>query len=477
MDKKEREILKIEEDFKDTIENELAKYQKENRNIKIKDIKFVGQINWKDNINGKSIYENVFIIEKEIKEIDKNGKERIIEQENYYLGDKCVGGTIGDNEIAYNEMFKNSEPNKMEAINKLLDRISEKEIEEKSLDSLRTKEMSEILTAHLGREVSKEEVEKKIEEMDESEIEELQEEKEEKKDKKEDDLSEKQTDKIKVNGIQKVDLNKLVDGKETLGRRLDLDQYDSLYVVYSEKVNEITAGTKINNTTYSLVGMTKEGETRILNDEFEMDKTVGNSASRETTKIRADNTATRDNKDVSIYTRKSNGMSIGCENNKGNIDMFLYQKTAEENENVGIQIETSKTPVIPIETREIMNRNKGIYKKEKVQNEVEEHDKKNCKIDNEKDFDGDENTFSHKHLSENEVNNYVTEIFNYENYEGEENIKEIFTEQEVKDKLLREIENVIEKEENIAIEEIVERVKEEMDKDAQNFEREHKIGQ
>ena len=39
----------------------------------------------------------------------------------------------------------------------------------------------------------------------------------------------------------------------------------------------------------------------------------------------------------------------------------LYQKTVEENENVGIQIETSQTPVIPIETRKIMNRNKGIY--------------------------------------------------------------------------------------------------------------------
>ena len=210
-----------------------------------------------------------------------------------------------------------------------------------------------------------------LEEMDKEEIEELNEEKEEREDKDENDLSEKQSEKIKVNGIQKANLNKLVDGKETLGKRLDLEEYDSVYVVYSEKVKEVTANSKINNTTYSLVGMTKDGEARVLNDEFEMDKTVGNNASREQTKIRADGTATRDNEDLSVYTRKSNGISIGCENSQGSVQMFMYQKTLEENENVGIQIETSKTPVIPIETKEIMNRNKGIEQKERIQNEVD----------------------------------------------------------------------------------------------------------
>ena len=77
-----------------------------------------------------------------------------------------------------------------------------------------------------------------------------------------------------------------------------------------------------------------DGTAKVLNDEFEMDKTVGNNASREQTKVRADSTATRDNKDQSVYTRKSNGASIGCENDMGNVNMFLYQKTKEENENV-----------------------------------------------------------------------------------------------------------------------------------------------
>lgn len=469
MNIKEKEVLKIEEDFKDTLENEIATRKIENKEVKIKDIKFVGKATWKDKVNGNLISDNVFFVDVEIKEIDENGKERITEQEKCYLGNKCIGGTIGDNEIVYNGIMENSEPDKIKAVKELIDRTSEQEIENNSMNALQTKEIAEILTAHFGRKVSEEEVQNLLEEMDEDDIEELKEEKEEHEDKDENDLSKKQVEKIKVNGIQKADLNKKIDGKETLGKRLDLGGYESLYVVYSDKVDEITAGTKRNNTTYTLVGMTNDGEARVLNDEFEMDRSVGNNASRETTKIRANNTATRDNNDLSIYTRKSNGMSIGCENNQGNVDMFLYQKTREENENVGIQIETSKTPVIPIETREIMNRNKGIEQKEKVQDEIEEHMENGCEPDDVRDFDGDENTSTHEHI---DIDYYVQDILNYENDEGEEKIKDVFTEREVKEKFLRELK---ENKDKISVEKIIENVKQEMNQDAEIYDREHKL--
>lgn len=469
MNIKEKEVLKIEEDFKDTLENDLLKQKTDNKEIEIKDIKYVGEAAWQDKINGNLISDNVFLVDVKIREIDENGKERITEQKKCYLGNKCIGGTIGDNEIVYNGIMENSEPDKIKAVKELIDRTSEQEIENNSMNALQTKEIAEILTAHFGRKVSEEEVQNLLEEMDEDDIEELKEEKEEHEDKDENDLSKKQVEKIKVNGIQKADLNKKIDGKETLGKRLDLGGYESLYVVYSEKVDEITAGTKRNNTTYTLVGMTNDGEARVLNDEFEMDRTVGNNASRETTKIRANNTATRDNNDLSIYTRKSNGMSIGCENNQGNVDMFLYQKTREENENVGIQIETSKTPVIPIETREIMNRNKGIEQKEKVQDEIEEHTKNGCEPDNVKDFDGNEFTSTHEHI---DIDYYVQDILNYENDEGEEKIKDVFTEREVKEKFLRELK---ENKDKISVEKIIENVKQEMNQDAEIYDREHKL--
>ena len=411
MNQKEKETLKLEESFKDTIENDILKQNTENKKIKIKDIKLLGQVTWKDKINGKDLSDNVFIVEKEIIETDQNKKERITEQKSYYLGNRCIAGTLGKDEIIYNKTFANSEPDKQKAINELLETTPEEQIENNSMNKLRTKEIAEILTAHLGRKISEEEAQQLLENMDKEEIEKLKEEKEENsKDKKEENkLSKKQTENIKIKGMQKIDLNKKVDGKETLGKRLDLTGYDNIYVVYSENVDNITSGEKRNNTTYSLVGTKKDGTAKVLNDEFEMDKTVGNGATREQTKIRANSTATRDSKDMSVYTRKSNGMSIGCENDMGNINMFLYQKTKEENENVGIQIETSQTPIIPIETREIMNKNKGVYQKDKVQNEIQEHTDHGCNPKDVKDFDGNENTETHtdKEYTEIDENDYI----------------------------------------------------------------------
>ena len=467
MNQKEREILKLEESFRDTIENDILSKQIENKKIKIKDIKLVGQATWKDKINGKDLSDNIFMVEKEIIEKKEDGKERITVQKSYYLGDRCVAGELGNGEILYGETFAISEPDKMEAIKDLLERTPEEEIENNSMNKLQTKEMAEVLTVQLRRKVTEDKVEKLLKDMDKQELEEFSEEKE-RDSKEKNTLSKKQADKIKVNGIQKVDLNKKVDGKETLGKRLDLNGYENMYVVYSENVDEITSGEKRNNTTYSLVGLKSDGTAKVLNDEFEMDNTVGNGATREQTKIRANNTATRDNKDMSVYTRKSNGMSIGCENDMGNVNMFLYQKTIEENENVGIQIETSQTPVIPIETREIMNRNKGIYQKEKVQDEIQEHTDEGCMPKDVKDFDGDENTETHEHF---DLEYYVQEILNYENEQGEEQIKEVFTENEVRDKLLRELK---ENEDKLPQEQIIENVKKEMNLDAENIEREHK---
>lgn len=467
MNQKEREVLKLEESFKDVIENDIKKKQTENKKIEIKDIKLVGQATWKDKVNGKDISDNVFIVEKEIIEKDENGKERITEQKSYYLGNKCIAGTLGNEELVYNDVFANSEPDKVKAINDLLDTISEEKIENNSMNRLQNKELSEVLTAHFGRKVSEEEVKKLLEDMDEQELEELKEENEE-KNKDANKLSKKQTNEIKVNGIQKVDLNKKVDGKETLGKRLDLTEYDNIYVIYSEQIDDINVGERKNNTTYSLVGISHDGTAKVLNDEFQMDNTVGNSATREQTKIRANSTATRDNKDMSVYTRKSNEMSIGCENDMGNVNMFLYQKTKEENENIGIQIETSKTQVIPIETREVMNKNKGIYQKDKIQDEIQEHTDKGCNPENVQDFDGYENTETHEHIN---IDYYVQEILNYENDEGEENIKEVFTEKEVKDKLLRELK---ENKDKLSVDKIIENVKIEMNLDAENLDREHK---
>lgn len=471
MNQKERKILKLEESFRDTIENDILKQQTENKKIKIKDIKFVGSAEWKDKINGQERADVVFIVEKEIIEKSEDGKERVTEQKSYYLGDKCVAGELGNGEILYGETFAISEPDKMDAIKDLLERTPEEEIENNSINKLQIKDMAEVLSAYLGRTIKEEEVQKTLEDMNKEELEELSEEKEQEnvgKEKKKNELSEKQAEKIKVNGIQRADLSQNVDGIETLGKRLDLYGYQYIYVVYSENVNEINPNAKRNDTTYSLIGMKNDGTAKVLNDEFEMDSSVGNNASKVQTRINADGTATRDSKDSSVFVRKSNGMTIGCRNDGGIVRMSLGQKTIEENEITSTEIRTSKTGYIPIQTREIFNRNKGVRQIDKIQDKVKEHTDEGCTSKDVRDFDGDESTETHEHF---DLEYYVQEILNYENEQGEEQIKEVFTANEVRDKLLRELK---ENGDKLPQEQIIENVKKEMNLDAENLEREHK---
>lgn len=469
MNQKERNILQLEEQIKDTIENDIAKQQTQNRKIKIKDIKMVGKVIWKDKINGKPISKNLYIVEKEITDIGENGNKNSRKSINYYLDDECIAASLDMDNLVYRENFKISEPEKIKAVEELLKNTTREEIENNSLNKLHKKELAEVLSAQLGKEISDNEIEDILRDLDETENEELPEKEKGNKTKEKNLLNKKDAEQIKSKQVQRVDLNKVVDGDYTLGKRLDLEEYDYLYTIYSEDAKDINPGLQRNNTTYSLVGVKKDGQAKVLNDEFEIDKSVGNSANRMQSKIRANGTATRDNNDLSVYTRKSNGVSIGCENNRGSVDMFLYQKTLEENENVGIQIETSRTPVIKLETKKIMSKNKGINQKEKVQDEIEEHTKQGCAPDDIKDFDGDERTFTHEHI---DINYYVEDILNYENSEGEKKIEQLFTKQEVEDKLLRELK---ENSEKMTIEQIIQNVKEEMNQDAEIFLKEHTL--
>ena len=151
MDQRKKEILKIEEDFKDTLENDLN--NTDTKKIKIKDIKFVGDATWKDKVNGKETSEKIFIVEKESVEINDMGKEEKKLITNIYLGKRCIGGTLGNGEIIYSDMFKNSEIDKYNAINELFQTVSDKEIEENSLNNLQKEEIAEILSAHYGRKI------------------------------------------------------------------------------------------------------------------------------------------------------------------------------------------------------------------------------------------------------------------------------------------------------------------------------------
>lgn len=465
MNEKEKNILQIEENFKDIIENDLIKENdnKERVKIVIKDIYYPGEAIWTDKINGKKISEKVFIVEfEEVQEMQGQEKKQDTKTfRRYYLGEKCVAADIGDGRPYY----KSIEQDKINAINKLLDKVDYKILEENSLNNLKQKELQEILSEYLGVKVSKEDIEKTLQKINSDELEQIK--KDKKGRKQESNLTEKQVERLeKINGIQKINLNRLVDGKQTLGKRLHLEEYEQIYIIHSENAKDISSGNSknsINNTAYSLVGMKKDGTAKILNDEFEMDKSVGNSSSEMQTKIHANGEASRDNKSISSYTRKGakDNVGLNIENNQGYIDVyFTAGKTREENENVSIQIETSQTQRVHIETREVFNKNKGERQIDNVQDEIQEHTDKGCTPKG-IDINGNEDS-SHVHLTEEEVDRYAKEIFEY----GD--ISELFTLDEVKEKLERELN---EKHDDFSLEELIEKIKHEMDLDAQNLTR------
>ena len=71
----------------------------------------------------------------------------------------------------------------------------------------------------------------------------------------------------------------------------------------------------------------------------------------------------------------------------------------------------------------------------------------------------------------NDIEKYVEQILGYENEDGEKSINEIFTEKEVREKLLRELKENTNK---LSKEQIIENVEKEMNADAQIYTREHK---
>ena len=474
----QKQIDELEEKLKNTIESENIN---ENRKIKIQNVKFIGRIPVENKANGQIRFENVFIVDKEIIEID-NGKEiRSTEQSSIYLGDKCIAGKIGEMDYIYNPKFEEENLDLESSINELIEKEKNKQDEKDKLqeneeEMINESENKEDLTQENEKQTNKDEEQKEPKE-----------------------ISEKQEKNIEIKSIQEVDLETVVDGTETLAKRLDLPEYSKLYVIYSDNVEDVMHENERNNTTFSLVGVTKDGKAKVLNDEFEIDRTAGINGEKTQTKIKADGEATRDDKDLSVYKRKTNGIDIGCERDIDSVNVFMYQKTLEKNENVGIQVETSKTPVIKLETKEVMDRYKGMYQTDNIQNEIQEHTDANCNPKDVKDYDGDNSTETHEHMgnlvvknsdieetsddgiyvqenqdNETDIDEKVDEILNYENKYGEQAIKEQFTYDEVKEELEKQIENNEKSKSGKTIEQIVEEVQENMDYDAQMLDRNKK---
>ena len=134
MTNKEKETLKLEESFKDIIENDIVERQEQNKKTTIKDIKIVGKINYKDKINGQELTGNVFIVEKQI------------EEKSIELAKNKISEARRKQDVEYEE----KERNKEEIINKKAKELIKKhkkyigeEIAQKAINSIEEEDKKE----------------------------------------------------------------------------------------------------------------------------------------------------------------------------------------------------------------------------------------------------------------------------------------------------------------------------------------------
>ena len=150
----DKEVMRLELDFRDTLENEQIQKNNTKSDTTIKDVILVGKAEWKDRLNGQKYGENLYIVTKEVSIKDENGNEvdkKLVN--NYYLGEKCIGGFMDFKEPIFNQYFESSEPEKIKGIKDLISRTAIEDLEHNSLNNLQNEYLEEMAEKlHISKE-------------------------------------------------------------------------------------------------------------------------------------------------------------------------------------------------------------------------------------------------------------------------------------------------------------------------------------
>ena len=228
MNREKNELLQEELKFRDDLNNQFKQKETPDKSSYVKDIIFVGDVKWNDKVNGNELSEKLYIVRINKVTRDENGELQVDTINNYYLGDKCIGGYIDDKDPQFYKVFEYSEPDKVAQIKNLLENTLDRQLEEQSMSKLLEERKQEIAKA-LG--INPDEIDN-IDEIDlDTKIPDLNkegrsenDEELENKDRDEDDsqrISESQTEKLKVK--EETKLGQFIQG-ESLGQKLGLEK-------------------------------------------------------------------------------------------------------------------------------------------------------------------------------------------------------------------------------------------------------------
>ena len=227
MNKEKNELLQEELNIRDNFNYRFRNEATAEKMSYVKDVIFVGDVTWKDKVNGKDLSEKLYIIRIDKISRDADGKETVETINNYYLGDRCIGGYIDNDNPQFNELFERAEPDKFAQIKNLLENTPEEKLEEQSMSKLIEERKQEIAKA-MGinpdeiESIDEIDLETKIPDIDKKEDREERKELEEDKDEDESKkITEKQAEKLDVR--EETDLDQFIQG-ESLGNKLGLDK-------------------------------------------------------------------------------------------------------------------------------------------------------------------------------------------------------------------------------------------------------------
>ena len=227
MNKEKNELLQEELNIRDNFNYRFRNEATAEKMSYVKDVIFVGDVTWKDKVNGKDLSEKLYIIRIDKISRDADGKETVETINNYYLGDRCIGGYIDNDNPQFNELFERAEPDKFAQIKNLLENTPEEKLEEQSMSKLIEERKQEIAKA-MGinpdeiESIDEIDLETKIPDIDKKEDREERKELEEDKDEDESKkITEKQAEKLDVR--EETKLNQFIQG-ESLENKLGLDK-------------------------------------------------------------------------------------------------------------------------------------------------------------------------------------------------------------------------------------------------------------
>lgn len=426
--------------------------EKRTSNDKVLNVKYLGVVE----IDGKE--KGIYLV----LEQKENEDGTLAEIERYYTEDeKCIGGN--NNSDQYEYLILNAKyANEKELAKKLQALDKEGILDLNNLEQERLEEIARALGVDVEEIQSINEIDVNIKEKGQKST---------NKDSKE---NEDERVEISEEGVKGLDIKEETEANtylkgETLDKKLGLAEKGITGVkkiarVSTSNLKNVT-GEKTTNNEDSFVAIKSDNTAVVLGEDIlKKDTRRGNNPRGESLTINNDGSVSREAITSSYLIVNGNGqeyLQCGYDESSGKeIKYTLRSNTTGED--VATELETQRTYDDDSYVRGFLNdRNEGIYEPDKIMERDKEHgecDEKDVTvIDNDKDND------SHEHFV---VNEEYIRVKAKDIIDGNEDIKEVFTEREVEDLLKRRIE---EQKEQKTVEEIIENAKQELEQETQHF--------